>query len=697
MDKMVAEPENTLRSIAVTFLKQVGMHAQARNVAKNPHLEHMSPLELVEQLKKFNVTYTIDIPHQDQLEDTHYPFIGITSSREDDGEYHATLFRRSGKTFQKQTPASRRWQAVDFEEISQFSHIVVLESIPSKQLSVRTFVKEVNLRKKWYWPVLVLTFMSTLTGLSIPLFTMSVYDKVIGGHLVEVLPELGMGAAIAVFIYVGARLARGYILSKVVTEFVREISNVTFHRLIHMPLTLLARVGITNHINRMKNTERVRSMLAGTVGGSMLDLPFVIIVLITIAVLAGWLVLVPIVMILLHKLVSYLLTKFTNAALPAIYNEHQDGITELSKNILFLKSGGNAEGWIQRLHRLNRENSRQNFMFAKRNGLYGAVSHVMTMITGLVTIFVGIFLVLNHSITSGALIACVMLIWRITGPAAMVLSSSLKIDMLKSAVAQFDGFLTVQTENNELRLDIPDMDSAPAVSFKGVTLRYDAESAPALSGVEFDALAGDVVAVLGPNGCGKSSLLITTLGVLEPQAGYISLNGRNIRQYDPQVYRTWCSYSPAETQLVEGSLADNIRFQKPSATDEEIVAALQQAGAHALLELVEGDIHAPIFAACNIMLRSIDAEAISLARVIVSDSNFILMDEPVAAGNPTVKAAFIEFIKSCKGTKTLIFSTHDQHLLPLVDKVVVLDKGAVAFAGPLPEQAPVENQGEANA
>ncbi|WP_172972798.1 peptidase domain-containing ABC transporter [Vibrio sp. B1Z05] len=694
---MTTQSENTLRSIAGSFLKQVGMHAQARNIAKNPHLEHMSPLDLVEQLKKFNVTYTIDIPNQDQLEDTHYPFIGITSGREEDGEYHAILFRRSGKKFQKQVPGHRRWQDADFSEIQQFSHIVVLESIPSKQLSVRTFIKEVNLRKKWYWPVLVLTFMSTVTGLSIPLFTMSVYDKVIGGHLVEVLPELGMGAAIAVFIYVSARLVRGYILSKVVTEFVREISNTTLHRLIHMPLTLLTRVGITNHINRMRNTERVRSMLAGTVGGGMLDLPFVVIVLITIALLAGWLVLVPIIMILLHKLVSSLLTKFTNAALPAIYNEHQDGITELSKNILFLKSGGNAKGWIQRLHRLNRENSRQNFMFAKRNGLYGAVSHVMTMVTGLVTIFVGIFLVLNHSITSGALIACVMLIWRITGPAAMAFSSSLKIDMLKSAVTQFDGFLTVQTENNELRLDIPQMDKAPEVNFKGVTLRYDAESAPALYGVEFEALAGESVAVLGPNGCGKSSLLITTLGVLEPQAGYISLNGRNIRQYDPQVYRTWCSYAPAETQLVEGSLADNIRLQKPSATDEEIIAALKQAGGQALLDLVEGDIYASMFEACNIMLRSVDAEAIALARVIISDSNFILMDEPVACGNPKVKAAFVKFIQSCKGSKTLIFSTHDQNLLPLVDKVVVLDKGAVAFAGPLPQQPAVEPQGEADA
>ncbi|OBT16806.1 hypothetical protein A9264_11095 [Vibrio sp. UCD-FRSSP16_10] len=679
-----SEHFDTLKRTSIALLKQVGMNAQARNLTRNPTLERMTPVDLSEQLKKFNITFTVNKAHRNQLEESYHPFIGIrTAEKDSENEYQASLFRHRGKRYEINLVGSNTWEEISFEEIQSFSHIIVLETLPSRQINIRTYLKELNQRRKWYWPVLILTLMSTITGLSIPLFTMTVYDKVIGSHLVMVLPQIAVGAVIALFIYVGARLLRGYILSKTVTEFVREIANITFYRLCYIPLMLLSRVGITNHINRMKNTERVRSILAGTVGGSMLDLPFVVIVLVVIALLAGWLVLVPICMLVLNYIISLLLTKYTNAALPLIYNEHQDAVTELSRNILFLKSGGSASGWITNLHRVNRENARQNFLFAKRNGLFAAVSQFMAMATGLTTIFVGIFLVLNQSITSGALIACVMLIWRITGPASMAFSSSLKFTMIQSAIKQFDGFLSVPTENNELRLDIPNIQQAPKLLFKGVTFRYSAEGSPALSNVESSIENGSIVAVIGPNGCGKSTLLLTALGVIEPQAGFVSVNESNIRQYDPSVFRGWCSYAPAETNLVEGSLAQNIRAVKADATDADILNALIQAGAQPLLDIVGGDINQDLFDACNIMMSSLEVEAIALARVIISDSNFILMDEPISSGNPVVKAAFSKFLDSAKGSKTVIFSTHDQSILEHVDQVIVMDKGTIAYSGPV--------------
>ncbi|TEW53208.1 ATP-binding cassette domain-containing protein [Psychromonas sp. RZ22] len=677
---LAVSPKRVLRS----WLKELGLNAQEKNIETNPELEIFDAIALVEQLKKYDIGYTTDKVTSQNVQDTPYPFILILSTGESE------LYRRRNNDLQQFDFSDNKWVKRELSQLDTTAIVVFIERLPSKQLNVRAFAKEVSKRSKWYRPVFFLSLLISITGLSIPLFTMAVYDRVIGAQNSEALFPIAIGAALAVFIYLICQLYRSYILTSVGNRFARDLTNLTFHRLMSMPLMLLHRVGMVNHMNRMKNAEKIRSILIGPTGTGLIDLPFTLVVLLVIALLSGWLVMVPICMLVLNYLVMKLITKYTNNALPMIANDYQDTMIELAKNVLLLKSGGRVYGWVKGLQRMNQENSRQNFLFAKRNGLTAAVGQALSMLTALTTIFVGIFLVLNQSISPGALIACVMLIWRITGPAQMVFSSSLKFTMMGSAMRQFDSFMMVNTENNELRLDIPNVNELPSISVKQLTLRYNAEAQPALSGISFDIEPGEVVAVIGPNGCGKSSMLLSLLGVLEPQGGYITVNGKNLRQYDPQVFRHWVSYSPAETNLVAGSLADNVRRAKPEATDEEILNALLKAGGQALLHSIDNDINAPFFSEYNILMHSIDSSVISLARVILKDASYWLMDEPLSSCPAVTKNNFEQLIQNMKGNKTIVFTTHDPYLIAMADKVVVLDKGNLVYAGPVikPEAAP---------
>ncbi len=261
-----------------------------------------------------------------------------------------------------------------------------------------------------------------------------------------------------------------------------------------------------------------------------------------------------------------------------------------------------------------REHCRQNFLYSKRAGLNAAVAHAMGLFTALATVFTGIFLVLNQSITPGALIACVMLIWRITGPAQLAFASRQKFTLLKGAVDQFDRFMGVTTEFNELRLDSPNLNQTPALSFKHVTLRYSADSEPALSGVTLDIEAGETVAIIGPNGSGKTSLLLTSIGVIEPQAGFVTVNGKNLKQFDPEIFRQWAAYSPTNSEILPGTLADNLRLAKPEASDEELKQALTDAGGASLLQALKQNIDANLFSRGTSMFSAVESSYISLAR-----------------------------------------------------------------------------------
>ncbi len=576
--------------------------------------------------------------------------------------------------------------------LAEDSHLFVVESLPSKLMSVSSFAKQMSKRTKWYRPVFWLSLLSSLTGLAVPLFTMAVYDRVIGGQTPQVLPGIAIGGMLALLILVLARLARAKVLATSSNYFARDLSDITFRKLLALPLIILARVGPANHMARMRNAEKVRTLLSGPAGAGLVDLPFTLIALATIALLSGWLVVVPLVMLCLFYLVMKLANKYAQSATPTVSGEYQDSINELSKNLIQLKTSGDTDGWMNKFARLCRENSRQDFLYAKRSGLNGAIAHAMSLFTALATVFTGIFLVLEQSITSGALIACVMLIWRITGPAQLAFSSAQKLTSMDVAVKQFDRFMQAGSEHNELRMDTPDQSTAPSLAFEHLTLRYSSETEPALSGVSFKVEPGEIVAVIGPNGCGKSSLLQSAIGVIDSQAGYISLNGNNLKQYDPQALRHWAAYCPAQPDLFPGTLAENINVSKLEATDQQIVEALIAAGGESLLKAFNHDLNAKIFNQGHTLLSAVEGSYICLARALLKQSRYLVLDEPIANQNPVARAQFIETLNSLKGQSTVLFSSQDEALIKQADKVVILDKGAVVYVGPLPDKSPAASK-----
>ncbi|MXR69670.1 ATP-binding cassette domain-containing protein [Shewanella sp. JBTF-M18] len=681
------DPIHLPKSLLIALFHQLGLSVQASNIGKSDLHDRLTHLEAYILLKKHHVGIKVQALDANLLVHSVYPFILLPQ----DGE--PMVARRSNHSFQYLSQ-DNQWLALD--KLPSVGHVFLVESLPAQSRNSSVFASHLAKLRPWYHPIFWLSLLSSLGGLAIPLFTMAVYDRVIGGQAPQILPSIALGAALALGIFVASRLLRAQALANVSNRFARDLSGITFNRLLSMPLGLLSRVGLSSHLARMRNAEKVRSLVAGPGGAGLIDLPFTLIALVAITLLSGFLVLVPLAMLLIFYLVMKALDRFTQAAAPTISGEYQNSLNELSTHLLPLKSAGESGAWYEQFMRRARENCRQNFLYSKRTGLNAAVAHAMGLFTALATVFTGIFLVLNQSITPGALIACVMLIWRITGPAQLAFASRQKFTLLKGAIDQFDRFMAVTTEFNELRLDSPDLNKAPTLSFKHVTLRYSGDSEPALSGVTLDIEAGETVAIIGPNGSGKTSLLLTTIGVIEPQAGFVTVNGKNLKQFDPEIFRQWAAYSPTNSELLPGTLADNLRLAKPEASDEELKQAITDAGGASLLQALKQNIDANLFSRGTSMFSAVESSYISLARALLKGSPLLVMDEPIANRNPFARQAFIKTLRNLKGKTTILFTTHDHSLIQQADKVVILDKGTVVYAGPLPNQDSVVTQSETN-
>ena len=116
-------------------------------------------------------------------------------------------------------------------------------------------------------------------------------------------------------------------------------------------------------------------------------------------------------------------------------------------------------------------------------------------------------------------------------------------------------------------------------------------------------------------------------------------------------------------------------------------SALDNAGASTLFASLNNDLNVDLFAQGQSILTDIEGSYICLARALLKNSSYLVLDEPIANQNPYARHAFINMLNRRRGKATVLFTTHDQALIQQADKVVILDKGAVVYAGPLPDQA----------
>jgi len=317
-------------------------------------------------------------------------------------------------------------------------------------------------------------------------------------------------------------------------------------------------------------------------------------------------------------------------------------------------------------------------------------------LSGLAAVVLGVLSVLSGTMTAGALIAGMMLIWRILGPMQTCFVMLSRWEQTQASIRQVDGLMALETERPsplEARMAPPDQG---AIVFHRVTLRYLPQSEPVLAGASFAIQPGQVVAVTGAEGTGKSTLLLLIAGLYRPQGGLVRIDGHDVRSFNPAVLRRSIGWVPQSPGLLYGTIAQNLRLARPSATDADLRAAAAEAG---VLEAIEalpngfdtrvGDNHR------GRLPRSI-LQRIALAGALLRDAPILLLDEPVAGLDDACAKAFTDVIASRRGRCTILMATHRPSHIRMADRVLRLRDGQVeeveqstAPSGPRPTRTPV--------
>ncbi len=225
------------------------------------------------------------------------------------------------------------------------------------------------------------------------------------------------------------------------------------------------------------------------------------------------------------------------------------------------------------------------------------------------------------------------------------------------------------------RTDVPDP-AGHGLVVEDLVVSYPGRDRPALAGVTLDIEPGEVLALTGPTGCGKSTLIGVLLGFVTPESGTVRIDGVDLRSFDPDAWRGRLAWVPQRPHLFAASIADNIRLGRPEADAEELRAAIGDSGLSDLVARLPQGLDTPL-GERGAGLSAGERQRVALARAFLRDAPLLLLDEPTANLDGETEAEVIEAVRRLARGRTVVLVAHRPALVALADRVVHLDPAEV--------------------
>ncbi|HUY27946.1 MAG TPA: ABC transporter ATP-binding protein [Candidatus Binataceae bacterium] len=218
------------------------------------------------------------------------------------------------------------------------------------------------------------------------------------------------------------------------------------------------------------------------------------------------------------------------------------------------------------------------------------------------------------------------------------------------------------------------------IALRDVAVGYSA-GVPVLSNVSFTIRSGEMIAIAGPSGAGKTTLVLAIPRFIELAAGDIAFDGKSIHQFTPGEIRSRVGFVFQNEALFSETIADNIRYGRRQSADEEIRRAAAMAGAAEFIERLP-DGYATLLGRRGARLSVGQKQRIAIARAILCNPGVLVLDEPAAPLDPVSESALIATLRELARTRIVVIVAHRANTLAACDRVIFIKDGTLAASGP---------------
>lgn len=550
-------------------------------------------------------------------------------------------------------------------------------------------------RHHWFWselrkeraafrPVLLASLLINLLALSMPLFTMNVYDRVFPNRAVSTLWVLGIGVLLSFALEFALRQARSNVVDQIGRRLDLKLSQKIFGRLLATPLS--ARQGSTGALAaRVSEYATVRDFFGSTTVVLMVDLVFLVLFVAVIAFIAGWLAIVPLTAILVMGLIGYRLQEQVVTAAQDAQADHglqQTMLVESIAGMETLKSMAGEGGMIGRWYRLAEIGTRSQQRLRHINTIAVGLAATCQQLSGIALVIGGYYLFDAGDITMGAIIAIVMLSSRSLGPAGQLAFLLTRGRQAHETLTSIERLFDAEDERRQGSRTVPPTIRSASVKLENLEFRYPDTSSFALDRLNLTIEPGERIAVIGRVASGKSTLGRILCGLYQPTGGAMMIDGIDSSQYRPHDIRSEFRFVGQDANLFTGTIKDNLTFGRPDLPDAALIDALKTTGAEQFLSRDAGGFDR-LVGEQGRRLSGGQRSFLALARAFVTPCKMLFLDEPTGAMDSQTEKHFVDRLSgSLIPGQTLIISTHRPALFRLCDRLIVLDQGRIVADGP---------------
>jgi len=529
----------------------------------------------------------------------------------------------------------------------------------------------------------VLMLVSTGISLSLPLAARGALDRVLQTHNVATLDHLAL--LLVGLVLVGALFsyAQYLVMAHAGNRIVQEMRARLFAHLQRLPVAFFDRTRSGDLTSLLSNDV---SLLQQTLTEDLVRLAGNIVTLvggIALAVVIDWRLTIVVVglltgVVLMFMVMGRRLRKMTRASLDAL-SDAMGGINEALSNIRLVKA------FAREAHEDQRTANKLETVFSlsmkssRLEGAFGTIAFAGFILVLLGVVWYGGRNVMNGTLSAGSLLAFLMTVTIISGPMSSI---AIQFSRLQRAMGASDRLFALlddapEPADSSSAGEFPAM--AGTVAFEDLVFGYTPD-VPVLRGLSLDLPAGKVTACVGASGAGKTTLAMLLYRFYEPQSGRITIDGVPVTEIKRLALREHIGIVPQEPILFNGTIRDNIRYGKLTATDAEIEAAARAANVEEfVLPLEKG--YDTILGERGITLSGGQRQRVAIARAVLKDPRLLILDEATSALDTRSEMLVREALERLMRGRTTLVIAHRLSTIQNADQIVVLDGGAVVESG----------------
>jgi ATP-binding cassette subfamily C protein LapB len=550
-------------------------------------------------------------------------------------------------------------------------------------MNTHWFWGKVFYHKAIFWRVGMAGAMINFFSIASSIFIMVVYDRVIPNGAFSSLYALTIGMLIVLLFDFILRNLRAWFIDFAGLQIDKTVGKDIYQSVLSS-YSSKNQVSVGGLANTIKDFDLVKEFFTSASMALVIDLPFILLFIGVIYLIAGPLAAVPLVMVPLVIGVGFLvqpvLNRISETLLSNTKSKHSVVVESLS-GLETIRSTGSHNLFTDRYQNAIDESSdltRRSKMLSQLS-LHTATS--AQQLSLVLIIFYGTFLIYSGDLSMGAMIAAVLLSSRCLGPLAQIAGLFGRLHSAKSAFNKLDALMEEclavgNISSSELITPVTLGD----IEIKNLSFGYEKDQ-ECIQSLNLKIKAGERIAILGKNGSGKSTFLKLLSGLLKANHGAIMFSGLPLSQIDRKVINKNIGIQLQDIHLFSGSLKDNIFLSRSWIDEDALSNALDISGVSNFLHMLPGGLDAQL-SDRGMSLSGGQRQSIALARTLISKSEIIILDEPTASMDLNAEQMFTKKIGEDLNSTTLIIATHRLPVVNSVDRVIVLADGKVVLDEP---------------